>query len=186
MITFVTTNEGKFKEVFDRLLERGIRIERADRAYPEIQADSLEKIVRFGATVLDEQLPGDYLIDDSGLFIDALNGFPGPYSSYAYKRLGCAGILTLLAGVRDRGAAFETVLLLRRKGEHHTFRGEVRGSIAGAERGRAGFGFDPIFIPDGESRTFAEMDVKEKNRFSHRGRAVEALAGFLAPGPRGP
>jgi XTP/dITP diphosphohydrolase len=182
VITFVTTNEGKFKEVFDKLLERGIRIERADRSYPEVQADSLEKIVRFGATVLDEQMPGDYLIDDSGLFIDALNGFPGPYSSYVYKRLGCAGILKLMPGARDRAAAFETVLLMRRKGEHHTFRGTCRGTIADAERGKAGFGFDPIFLPERETRTFAEMDLKEKNRYSHRARAVEALAGFLSAG----
>jgi XTP/dITP diphosphohydrolase len=184
VITFVTTNEGKFREVFDRCLERGIRIERADRSYPEIQADSLEKIVRFGATVLDDQVSGDYVIDDSGLSVDALDGFPGPYSSYAYKRLGCAGILKLLAGARTRGAAFETVLLLRRKGEHHTFRGECRGTIAESERGKSGFGFDPIFIPEGEARTFAEMDVKEKNRFSHRARAVDALLEFLAPAGR--
>lgn len=181
-IQFVTTNEGKFKEVFDMLLERGIRIEHADRGYPEIQADSLEKIVRFGATILDEQTPGDYLIDDSGLFIDALGGFPGPYSAYVHKRLGCAGILKLLSGGSDRAALFETALLLRRKGEHHMFRGECPGTIAEAERGKGGFGFDPIFIPDGETRTFAEMSLKEKNRYSHRARAVEALAGFLAKG----
>jgi XTP/dITP diphosphohydrolase len=180
VIRFVTTNEGKFAEVFDRMLERGIRIERLDRAYPEIQADSLEKIVRFGATVLDDTVQGDYLIDDSGLFVDGLAGFPGPYSSYVFRRIGVAGILKLLAGVADRGATFETVLLLRRKGEHHTFRGEVRGAIADEARGRGGFGFDPIFVPQGEHRTFAEMTLRGKNAYSHRGRAVDALLAFLA------
>jgi XTP/dITP diphosphohydrolase len=185
MIRFVTTNEDKFQEVFDQMLERGVRIERIDRGYPEIQADSLEKIVRFGATVLDDAIEGDYLIDDSGLFIDALSGFPGPYSSYAFKRIGAAGVLKLLSGVKDRGASFETALLLRRRDEHHTFRGEVRGAITEAARGTGGFGFDPIFVPDGETRTFAEMSVKEKNRYSHRARAAAALLDFLGgTGPR--
>ncbi|MGQ0798000.1 MAG: XTP/dITP diphosphatase [Methanobacteriota archaeon] len=179
MIRFVTTNEGKYREVFDRLLERGIRIERLDRGYPEIQADSLEKIVRFGATVLDDEVRGDYLIDDSGLFVDALYGFPGPYSSYVYKRLGTAGILTLLAGRTDRGASFETAFLLRHGGEHATFRGEVRGTISDRGRGTAGFGFDPIFVPAGQTRTFAEMSLHEKNLSSHRARAVDALVAFL-------
>lgn len=180
MIRFVTTNEGKFKEVFDKFLEHGIRIERLDRGYPEIQADSLEKIVRFGATVLDDQVQGDYLVDDSGLSVDALSGFPGPYSSYVYKRIGTAGILKLLAGGKNRGASFETALLVRRKGEHVTFRGEVRGTIAEGERGKGGFGFDSIFVPEGEARTFAEMTLNEKNLHSHRARAVDALIAFLA------
>lgn len=179
MIRFVTTNEGKFKEVFDRLLEHGIRIEHADRGYPEVQADSLEKIVRFGATVLDDEIEGDYLIDDSGLFVDALNGFPGPYSAYTLKRIGCEGILKLLAGTGTRSAAFEAVFLLRKGGEHHTFRGECRGTIAERPRGKGGFGFDPIFIPEGETRTFAEMTVKEKNVHSHRSRAVDGLLALL-------
>lgn len=182
MIQFVTTNEGKFKEVFDRLLERGIRIEHLDRSYPEIQADSLEKIVRFGATVLDDEVRGDYLIDDSGLFVDSLNGFPGPYSAYAYKRIGSKGILRLLEGARVRTATFETVFLLRKGGEHHAFRGACRGTIADAERGKGGFGYDPIFIPEGEARTFGEMSLKEKNDRSHRSRAVDALLEFLTKG----
>lgn len=179
MIQFVTTNEGKFREVFDKLLEDGIRIEHLDRGYPEIQADSLEKILRFGATVLDDEVKGDYLIDDSGLFIDALGGFPGPYSSYAFKKIGCAGILRLMEGASNRKAMFVTVFLLRRAGEHFAFRGEAPGTIADRERGKGGFGFDPVFIPDGDTRTYAEMTLKEKNATSHRGRAVDALLAHL-------
>lgn len=179
MIQFVTTNEGKFKEVFEKLLEHGVRIEHLDRGYPEIQADSLEKIVRFGATELDAQVRGDYFIDDSGLFIDALGGFPGPYSAYVYKRLGCAGILKLMQGVTERSASFQTAFLFRKGGEHHVFRGESLGAIAEEPRGRSGFGFDPIFIPEGETRTFAEMSLKEKNNRSHRALAVDELIAFL-------
>jgi len=175
MIAFVTTNQGKFREVAAILGDAGVKIVHEDRSYPEIQTDRLEKVVRFAATVLDDQIKGDYLIDDSGLFIEAFGGFPGVYSSYVYKRLGCAGILKLLEGSKSRAAAFETVFLLRRGGEHEVFHGECRGTIALAEKGPGGFGFDPIFIPEGATKTFAEMTLVEKNRVSHRARAVDAL-----------
>ena len=179
MIRFVTTNEGKFREVSALLAEADIRIVHEDRSYPELQADRLEKVLRFAATVLDDQIPGDYLIDDSGLFLDAFGGFPGVYSSYGYKRLGCAGILKLLHDVKVRGAVFETALLLRQGESHEVFHGECRGTIAPAERGTGGFGFDPIFIPEGAAKTFGEMTLAEKNRFSHRARAGAALAAHL-------
>lgn len=163
----------------EKLLEVGVKIVHEDRTYPEVQADRLEKVVRFAAAILDDQIGGDYLIDDSGLFIDQYGGFPGVYSSYVQKRLGCAGILKLMTGAQVRSATFQTVFLLRRGGEHTVFSGECQGAIAEAERGRGGFGFDPIFLPDGSSKTFAEMSVSEKNTVSHRSRAVEALAAYL-------
>lgn len=180
MISFVTTNAGKFREVAARLADANVRIVHEDRSYPEIQADRLEKVVRFAATVLDEQIRGDYMIDDSGLFLDAFAGFPGVYSSYAFKRLGCRGILRLLEAERSRAATFETVILLRQGMEHEVFHGECRGTIADAERGASGFGFDPIFVPEGAGKTFAEMTLSEKNALSHRARAVDGLARHLA------
>ncbi len=135
--------------------------------------------MRFAATVLDDQIRGDYLIDDSGLFIEEFGGFPGVYSSYVYKRLGCAGVLKLLRGARSRAARFETVFLLRTADDHEVFHGECRGSIPEGERGSGGFGFDPIFVPDGAAKTFAEMTVTEKNAVSHRAKAVEALTEHL-------
>jgi XTP/dITP diphosphohydrolase len=179
VIRFVTTNEGKFREVEALLAAADVKIVREDRSYPEIQADRLEKVVRFAATVLDDQISGDYLIDDSGLFLDAFGGFPGVYSSYVYKRLSCSGILKLLHDVKVRAAVFETVLLLRQGGSHEVFHGECRGTIAPAERGAGGFGFDAIFVPEGEAKTFGEMTLSEKNRFSHRARAVAALVAHL-------
>lgn len=156
-----------------------MKLVHADRAYPEIQADRLEKVVRFAATVLDDQIRGNYVIDDSGLFVDALGGFPGVYSAYVYKRLGCGGLLKLMDGLPARGATFETVFLLRQGGAHEVFHGETRGTLADAPRGTGGFGFDPIFVPDGASRTYAEMSLAEKNTVSHRGRAVAALLAHL-------
>lgn len=179
MIRFVTTNEGKFREVAALLAASSVKIVHEDRSYPEIQADRLEKVVRFAATVLDDQIPGDYLIDDSGLFLDVFGGFPGVYSSYVYKRLGCPGILKLLHDAKVRAAVFETALLLRKGESHEVFHGECRGTIAPAERGTGGFGFDPIFVPEGEAKTFGQMTLSEKNRHSHRARAVAALAAHL-------
>ena len=179
MIAFVTTNEGKFREVSTKLAEAHVKLVHEDRTYPEIQADRLEKVVRFAATILDDQIRGDYLIDDSGLFLEEFGGFPGVYSSYVYKRLGCAGVLKLLNGARNRAARFETVFLFRTSDEHEVFHGECRGSIADRERGTGGFGFDPIFVPDGATKTFAEMTMTEKNAVSHRARAVDALLAHL-------
>jgi XTP/dITP diphosphohydrolase len=122
----------------------------------------------------------DFIIEDSGLFIDPLGGFPGVYSSYILKTLGNPGILRLLGDRKDRDAVFRSCF-----GHFSTHRGpalikgECKGRIAFEQRGKEGFGFDPIFIPDGEERTFAEMSVEEKNSISHRGRALEALYNHL-------
>jgi len=180
VITFVTTNPGKFREVSAKLAPLGVRLRRRDRAYPEVQADRLEDVVRAAAHVVSREVRGEFLIDDSGLFVEALGGFPGVYSSYAYRTIGPAGVLTLMRGRRERAARFETVFLLGRYGRPaRVFRGVCEGAIARAPRGRGGFGFDPIFVPRGFRRTFGEMSLGEKNAISHRGRAAEALARHL-------
>jgi XTP/dITP diphosphohydrolase len=180
VITFVTTNPGKFREVSAKLAPLGVRLTRRDRAYPEVQADRLEDVVRFAAGVLTREVPGEFLIDDSGLFVDALGGFPGVYSSYVYRAIGLRGVLRLMRGERRRGARFETVFLLGGRGRTpRVFRGRCEGTIASAARGRGGFGFDPIFVPRGGRRTFGEMSLAEKNAVSHRARAAEGLARHL-------
>ena len=180
MITFVTTNPGKFREVRAKLAPLGVRLRRLDRAYPEVQADRLEDVVRYGAGVVARQVGGEFLIDDSGLFVDALGGFPGVYSSYAYRTIGCEGILTLMRSESRRTARFETVFLLGRRGRtSRIIKGVCAGSIARTMRGTGGFGFDPIFVPQGRRRTFGEMTLEEKNALSHRARAADALAAHL-------
>ena len=178
-IQFITTNAGKFAEVSERLAQANIKVAHLDRSYPEIQTDRLEKVLKYAAAGLDDEVKGDYLIDDSGLFIEALGSFPGVYSAFVQKKLGNKGILKLLTGEAYRAAFFETVFLLRQGDEHEVFHGECRGTIADAERGRNGFGYDPLFIPEGETRTFGEMSLKEKNAISHRARAVDALLAHL-------
>lgn len=178
MIRFVTTNEGKFWEVSQLLEGHGITIERVDRAYPEVQADTLEEVVGYALDVLGKELD-DFLVDDSGLFVEALHGFPGVYSSHTYRTIGVAGLSCLLHGVTDRRARFETVIGLRRQGKNRVVKGQCPGTISKETRGYAGFGFDPIFVPDGHAKTFAEMATDEKNAISHRGNAVRALAAHL-------
>jgi len=180
VITFVTTNPGKFREVSAKLAPADVRMRRLDRAYPELQADRLDDVVRFAAGIVARQVRGEFLIDDSGLFVDALGGFPGVYSSYVYRTIGPGGVLTLMQREARRSARFETVFLLGSRGRPpRIFRGVCEGSIARAPRGHGGFGFDPIFVPRGSRRTFGEMSLAEKNAISHRARAAEALAHHL-------
>ncbi len=179
MIRFVTTNAGKFREAAALLKEQGVDIEHFDLLLPEVQADTSEEVAQYSAKVLGEEADFDFFVDDSGFYVDALKGFPGVYSSYVYRTVGLAGVLRLMEGVERRTARFETVIVLWHAGETRTFRGECRGTVAHEPRGTGGFGFDPIFLPDGHDRTFAEMAVEEKNAISHRGNAARALATFL-------
>lgn len=151
-------------------------------SYPEVQADSLREVVEAALEWLAPKYQDDLMVDDSGLFISALKGFPGVYSSYVYRTLGCPGVLRLMAGIKDRGATFRSCIGFVLGGERVVVEGECHGSIALQARGKEGFGFDPIFIPDGTIKTFAEMDLEEKNAISHRGRAASELLRRLKEG----
>ncbi len=106
-----------------------------------------------------------------------LGGFPGPYSSFVHKTIGTGGILHLMTKSLDRAAHFQsTVATCVEKDECKIFSGTVQGVITHRAGGRAGFGFDPIFIPEGETRTFAQMPQRVKNLYSHRARAFEKFA----------
>jgi XTP/dITP diphosphohydrolase len=176
----VTTNDGKFREFLEVLSSPEIIITRLNREYPEIQADSLEEVVEFGAHWLKGKARTPFVIDDSGLFIGGLRGFPGVYSSHAYKTVGNEGILRLMEGRTNRKAYFKTVIGLFNGGNLRIFVGTRRGSITETPRGSNGFGFDPIFCPSGSGRTFAEMTTSEKNEISHRGIALRKLKRSLA------
>jgi len=175
----VTRNVGKLREMEFILGRYGIEVVPFEARKLEIQSESLEEIVSYAARLLVGTVPEPFLVEDSGLFIEALRGFPGPYSSYVYRTIGCEGVLKLLEGVSDRRARFLCVAALCVGGEVHTFVGEVRGSISAQARGSSGFGFDPIFIPEASEKTFAEMSLEEKCAISHRGRALSKLAEFL-------
>ena len=177
-LAFITSNPGKVEEAKRYFESLGVEIYQLKMEYPEIQADTLEEVARFGAEWLGKRLDVPFFLDDSGLFIDALNGFPGVYSAYVYRTLGIDGILKLMEGVKNRNAHFRSVIAYW-DGEVHLFTGRVDGEIINEKRGSGGFGFDPIFVPEGFTRTFAEMTTEEKNVISHRGRALKVFAEWL-------
>ncbi|MBN1389707.1 MAG: XTP/dITP diphosphatase [Candidatus Thermoplasmatota archaeon] len=184
-IYLLTGNMGKFKEIDRWLQPLGMEVKLLKRNFIETQADHLEEVILKGMDIINKE--GDinepFVKDDSGLFIDALGGFPGVYSSYVHRTIGNRGILDLMGDRNDRGAAFRTVMGLYLPGKGVSlFRGECRGMISYEERGKQGFGYDPIFIPEGRSMTFAEMSVEEKNAMSHRIKAIRGLVEYLSRG----
>ena len=175
-IYFVTTNEGKFEEV-KRMLP-GHELVRKNMTYTEIQTDSTEGVAKFGMDFLVKKMEGNIMLEDSGLFIESLHGFPGVYSAYVFKSIGNEGILRLMEGMENRGAYFKSVIAFY-DGEVHLFEGICKGRISVNIKGNKGFGYDPIFIPEGNGITFGEISREEKNSYSHRGRAVKKLKEFL-------
>jgi XTP/dITP diphosphohydrolase len=177
-ILFATGNRHKVEEASYILAKKDISIVQVDCSYPEIQSDDLEEIASFGAKWAAEHLQQPVMVDDSGIFIEALHGFPGPYSAYVQRTLGNQRILRLMEGEENRRAVVKSVIGYCVPGEcAHTFTGVIEGVIARCERGSFGFGFDPIFEVGG--RTLAEMTPEEKNAISHRARALEKFAEWI-------
>ena len=142
--------------------------------YDEAQTSDLEEVVNKGMDAIIAQGVRDFIIDDSGIFVDALKGFPGVWSAYAQKTIGNPGILKLMDGIDDRGPEFRCCIGCDIMGKRIVVTGICRGVITRSEQGDGGFGFDPVFSHDGE-RTFAEIPMDEKNAVSHRGNAVRLL-----------
>lgn len=178
-IYFVTSNEGKVREANAVLRRYGLAVVPYPARKLELQSESLEEVASYAARSLAGKVPEPFFVEDSGLFIYSLRGFPGPYSSYVYRTIGLRGVLKLMEGVSDRRAKFVAVAALCLRGEIHVFRGEVEGIIALQARGAGGFGYDPIFMPLGSNKTFAEMSTEEKCRHSHRAKALRALAKYI-------
>lgn len=147
----------------------------------EIRSDRLDEIARFAAQRIRETFERPFFVEDSGLFVDELNGFPGPYSSGIYSQLGLEGLPRLLKGASSRAATFRSAVAFSWPGEEIlTLQGNVRGSIAQSPRGNNGFDYDPLFLPEeGDGRTYGELTVDEKSAISHRGRALVRLNDHL-------
>ena len=176
-VLFATGNMGKLQEVKAKFVAHGIEVERLDDRYPELQVDTLEEVVNWGLDWLWNRHKKTLMVDDSGLFIDSLKGYPGVYSAYVFKTLGCEGILKLLEGKKDRSAEFRCCAgYVDSNGVKTLVIGKVKGQIINEKRGTGGFGYDPLFVPDGYEKTFAQMQTDEKNSISHRGRAFDLLA----------
>ena len=144
-----------------------------------IKGNALQK-----ARYVKEHYGVDCFSEDTGLEIDALDGAPGVYTaryggSERSADKNMAKVQTELGDNPNRGAQFKTVIALILNGEEHVFEGIARGNMRKEKSGEGGFGYDPIFEPEGYDITFAEMNSKEKNKISHRGQAVRALIAFL-------
>lgn len=184
---FATNNIYKLKEVQevvgDSFQIESMRSLGINEDIPEDQ-QTLEGNALQKARFLYDRTGESCFADDTGLEVDALNGAPGVYSArYAGEAKNSFDNMALLlknmSGKQNRKARFRTVIALILDGKEYLFEGIVNGTIAEEPRGTAGFGYDPLFVPDGYSTTFAEMDSEAKNAISHRGRAVEKLAAFL-------
>ncbi len=171
-LVFVTSRVEKAREA-ERL---GFPVERLDLDLPEPQALDPSEIVEAKARTAYKTLSRPVLVEDSGLAVRAWGGFPGALVKWLENSAGVAALARMLDGFSDRSATAVCAIAYCDGAEVITARGEAAGSIAPAPRGSGGFGWDVLFVPEGEDRTFAEMSAAEKDRISHRRRAWEALS----------
>ncbi|RNL54712.1 RdgB/HAM1 family non-canonical purine NTP pyrophosphatase [Pedobacter jejuensis] len=185
-LVFATNNQHKTEEIRAALIGQYEVLNLEDIGcftdIPET-ADTFEGNATLKSTYVATHYKLDCFADDSGLEIEALNNEPGVYSArYSGSRDSLENInlvLKKLEGVENRKARFKTVISLMQNGENHLFEGVINGTIRTALSGAMGFGYDPIFQPDGYDITFAEMDMKEKNSISHRAIALKKMLAFL-------
>jgi non-canonical purine NTP pyrophosphatase (RdgB/HAM1 family) len=171
-LVFVTSRAEKAAEA----ARFGFDLERLDMDLPEPQALDPSEIVAVKARAAYALLERPVLVEDSGLSVAAWGGFPGALVKWVERSAGVAALAKMLDAFPDRSATAVCAIAYCDGGAVVSARGEVNGSIASAPRGSQGFGWDVIFVPEGGSRTFAEMAPAEKDRVSHRRRAWEALA----------
>lgn len=175
-IYFITSNKGKLLEAKQKLHSIGYVVVQKNLGYPEIQTDSLEDVVASGISDIQKRFDKPFMLEDAGLFIEALSGFPGVYSKYVFFTIGLPGILRLLQDEQNRKAVFRSVYAYSEPGRAPLIMtGECPGTISFEQRGEYGFGYDPIFIPTPAQKTFGEMKIEEKNQLSHRAKALEKL-----------
>jgi XTP/dITP diphosphohydrolase len=181
VVFFATGNVHKFNEVRCILTRLDIAVGMLRVKDIEIQSDSLMEIAQASAQEAFKRCGLPVIVEDAGLFIEALNGFPGPYAAYAYKTIGNKGLLKLMENVEDRKARFQSAIVYCDSNlcAPVCFEGAANGEITVNERSgrrQSGFGFDPIFRPHDNTKTFAEMALKEKNSYSHRASAIRKFA----------
>jgi XTP/dITP diphosphohydrolase len=187
-IIFATNNDNKIKEI-SNLLGKSLKLfnlkdlninEEIPENYPTLEENAL-----FKARFINKITGMNVFADDTGLEIEALNGRPGVYSArfageHKNFQANIDKVLILLNGIKNRKARFRTVIALILDDTEYIFEGAVSGTILHERHGLLGFGYDPIFLPDGENFSFAEMTLDEKNRISHRAIAFKKLKLFLS------
>lgn len=176
-VFFASSNEHKFEEAQRILSTLGVNIKLFKTTLEEIQSNSLNEIAKRKAIDAFTKIQKPILIEDDGLFINSLNGFPGPYSSYAYDTIGNTGIIQLLENTELRDAKFVAIIAYCNGiDEVKLFESSIPGKIS-KEIENGGWGYDPIFIPDGESKTYA--NVSDKDKFSHRSASLKKFSDWF-------
>lgn len=176
-LVVVTRNPSKAAEIASMT---GWPTEPVDLEIREIQSMNVEEVAREKALVAYRILQKPVVVDDTGMSIHSLNGLPGALVSWFLDTLGPAGVVTLVAGAEDRSAVVSTCVAYADESGSYTFVGTVHGTLTKEPRGANGFGYDPIFIPEGETQTYAEMTPEKKNAISMRRQALAQLHEHLA------
>lgn len=186
-LLFATQNPNKIREIQDILTNSfeivGLDPEIFKEEIPET-GDTLKENAIQKAQYVFEKTKMNCFADDTGLEVEVLGGAPGVYTArYAGPekdaQKNMQKLLSELEGENNRSAQFKTVIALILGGEIHVFEGVAKGKIAQVQSGKKGFGYDPVFIPEGYDITFAEMDLTQKNKLSHRAKAFQKLVAFL-------
>ncbi len=173
-IFFASSNKNKYEEAKNITSKFGLKLAFLKSNLQEIQADNLEDIARHKAMQALTICSKPVIVEDDGLFIKSLNGFPGPYSSFVFNTIGNKGILRLVS--RPRDASFRSIIAYcERDDDVHLFSADVKGTISKKEKG-VKWGFDPIFIPFGQNKSYSQL--VEKNQLSHRYLALKKFANW--------
>jgi XTP/dITP diphosphohydrolase len=179
-VWFATSNDHKFDEARLALRPFDVLLRRLHAKGGELQSDDIGVIARRAVAETYSRVRRPVFVEDTGLFVTSLRGFPGPYAAFVSRTIGPASLLTLMNRIGERDAEFVSVVAFcREPGEAFLFTGRLKGRISREMRGMGGFGFDPIFVPEGHKRTLAEMSMEEKCRISHRSIALRALGTWL-------
>lgn len=172
---FITANKNKFEEVKSILST----VEQLDIDLPEIQEIDAKIIIKEKLLAALQHQKGEFIVEDTSLYFDALNGLPGPLIKWFMETMGKEGLADLTQKLGNDKAKVETIIGYAKNHEEiYFFEGSITGRIV-SPRGESGFGFDPIFQPDGHDKTLAEMSHEEKNKISMRRLAVDQLKKFL-------
>lgn len=170
-LVLVTQNKHKLAELRPLFQRFGVAFETTDLEKHEIRSNDVSKVALEAAKHAYAILKKPVVVDDTGLFITALEGFPGAYPGYVLDTIGKEGILKLMNEIENRNAKFVTAVGFVNESQSMTFMGEMEGTIAETIMGEGGFGYDPIFIPTGLSVTYAQLSFNEKVKISHRTKA---------------
>ena len=171
---FASSNINKYYEINDlvSVMKDSIKVTFKKMELKEIQSDSLLEVAENKVLQAFRINKKEIFVEDDGLFIEVIKDFPGVYSSYVNKTIGNVGILDLLSNKVNRKASFKSIIAFHDGHKIESFTGEIKGEIP-FELTNGGWGFDPIFVPEDSDLTFGQMDLKTKNRISHRKVALE-------------